>query len=128
GARERDHALQVLPAPSLERWPEPAHADAIVSLGSDRSVHASREGWIEDELAFLRSAHEQQVPILGICFGGQALAAALGGKVTRASELYVEWGTVEVADGAPVTCGPWLRWHEDVFTVPPDGREIARSG
>ncbi len=127
-ARERDHALQVLPAPSLERWPDPARADAIVSLGSDRSVHASGEGWVEDELAFLRSAHELQVPILGICFGGQALAAALGGTVTRARELCVDWGTVEVAKGAPITRGPWLRWHEDVFTVPPGAREIARCG
>jgi len=127
-ARRRDHTLEVLAAPELERWPEPAQAEAIVSLGSERSVHSSQEPWIEQELAFLRSAHEQQVPILGICFGGQALAAALGGTVTRASELYVDWGTVEVADGGPITRGPWLRWHEDVFTVPPGAREVARSG
>ena len=57
----------------------------MVALGSDRSVHASPDPWIAAQLAFLRAAHDAGVPVLGICFGAQALAAALGGRVNTSS-------------------------------------------
>jgi GMP synthase-like glutamine amidotransferase len=126
-ARERGHELDVLAVPALARWPQPGEHDAVVSLGSDRSVHASAEPWIAPELRFLRSAHEHGVPLLGICFGGQALARALGGQVTRSAATCVSW--LDVSTSAPelIPPGPWLRWHEDVFTLPPGARELARD-
>jgi GMP synthase (glutamine-hydrolysing) len=39
--------------------------------------------WMQDEVELLRRAHEQGIPLLGICLGAQMLAHALGGKVTR---------------------------------------------
>jgi GMP synthase-like glutamine amidotransferase len=33
------------------------------------------------------------VPVVGICFGGQALAAALGATVSRAPETEIGWST-----------------------------------
>jgi len=127
-ARERGHALHTLAVPELERWPDPRAFDVVVSLGSDASVHASPERWIAREVEFLRDAHDASVHVLGICFGAQALAKALGGEVSRARRIQLEWTTIETRDRELIPPGPWLRWHEDVFTLPPGARQLASAG
>ena len=42
--------------------------------------------WVSDEIAYARSLISLGVPALGICFGGQLLAAAVGGRVERAPD------------------------------------------
>jgi GMP synthase-like glutamine amidotransferase len=123
-AIERGATLDVVRAPELDQWPDPRSFDAVVALGSDRSVHASRDPWIGAQLGFLRAAHEAEVPVLGICFGGQALAAALGGTVGRAPRTEIGWVEVDGDDGYG---GRWFTWHEDAFTVPPAATELARA-
>ena len=67
-------------------FPDPAAFDVIVPLGAIWSAydHDRIGSWLAPELDMLRTAHERGIPVLGICFGGQALAAALGGKVEAA--------------------------------------------
>jgi GMP synthase-like glutamine amidotransferase len=127
-ARERGHTLRTLEVPALASWPDPREADALVSLGSDRSVTDASVPWLEGELELLRAAHDAGVPVLGICFGAQALAEALGGEIRRAPRIALEWSTLETDEPELVAPGPWLRWHEDVLTVPAGAREIARAG
>ena len=105
-------------------WPDPRGASAVVALGSDHSVHASSDPWVAQELEYLGAAHGAGVPVLGICFGAQALAAALGGTVGRAAQTEIGWIEVAGADGFG---GPWFTWHEDVFTPPPGAEELARA-
>ncbi|HEX6657280.1 MAG TPA: gamma-glutamyl-gamma-aminobutyrate hydrolase family protein [Ilumatobacter sp.] len=70
--------------------PEPGAYDVVVAMGSIRSVYESeRRPWIAHELDFLRRAHAAGVPVLGICFGAQALATAHGGRVVRAERAQV---------------------------------------
>jgi len=126
-ARSRGHLLDVVGVLDLSDWPEPGQSEAIVSLGSNESVHTSKEPWIEAEVEFLRSAHEERVPILGICFGAQALAAALGGTVESVPRPQVAWEPLASRRPDLVPPGPWFRWHDDVFSTPPGAREIARS-
>jgi GMP synthase (glutamine-hydrolysing) len=127
-AQSRGHELDVVAVPDLESWPAPEEVEAIVSLGSESSAHASRSAWIAREVEFLAVAHERAVPILGICFGGQTLAQALGGVVARAPHAEVTWRGVESADPDLIPPGPWLLWHEDLFTLPPGGRLLAGRG
>jgi GMP synthase-like glutamine amidotransferase len=54
----------------------------LVITGSPASVY-DRDPWIARLLDTVRAAHAQQVPLLGICFGLQAVAQALGGQVER---------------------------------------------
>jgi GMP synthase-like glutamine amidotransferase len=108
-------------------WPDPTRYDAIAPLGAEQSVERSPEPWIAPQVAFLREAHERGVPMLGLCFGGQALAAALGGQVRRAPAPEIGWLDLEPLDGHAVPPGPWFAWHEDTFTLPPGARELARS-
>jgi GMP synthase-like glutamine amidotransferase len=65
--------------------------------------------------------------VLGLCFGGQALAAVLGAPVTPAERPELGWCEIESDDPSLVPPGPWLEWHFERFGVPPGATEIARS-
>ena len=108
---------------------EPTDYDLILPMGSNYSVYdtATIGGWIGDELDFLRRADAADVPVLGICFGSQALAAALGGHVVRSEQQQVGWTPLAVDDGWGLPGGPWMQWHYDRFEPPADATVIARD-
>jgi GMP synthase-like glutamine amidotransferase len=110
-------------------FPDPLDYDLVVSLGAIWSVydHATVGSWIDRELDLLRRADANDVPVLGICFGGQALAAAHGGRVEPASRKEIGFTTVTTDDPDLVPPGPWMQWHGDRFTIPPGALEIARN-
>lgn len=107
--------------------PDPAGADAVVVFGSMHAAYDDTVPWLAPELAFLTTAIRVGTPTLGICFGGQILARALGGTVRRADRPELGWYTVDTDDATVVPAGPWLEFHFDTFTVPPGTSEIART-
>lgn len=128
-AGERGHRVITLHAAEIGAgpWPDPTRFGAVIPLGAEQSVERSPDPWIAPEVAFLREAHDRGVPVLGLCFGGQALAAALGGAVHRAAAPEIGWLELEPLDGAAVAPGPWFAWHNDTFTLPPGATPLARS-
>jgi len=114
-----------------EPWPDVADYDVILPMGSIRSMTRKEEidSWIYDELELLRHAHASGTPILGICFGGQLLAEALGGSVEVAPVTEIGWFELHAADGAdcPIGVGPWKQWHHDRFTPPPNAQVLATN-
>ena len=114
-------------------FPDPTGFDAVVVLGSRWSVYdPACAHWVGPEQAMLRAADAAGVPVLGCCFGGQVLAAALGGTVAPTDHPETGWLDVgpHVVDGPDhglVAPGPWLQWHGDAFTVPPGATELART-
>jgi GMP synthase-like glutamine amidotransferase len=70
---------------------------------------------------------EHQVPVLGICFGAQAFAQAMGGRARPAEDHEVGWRLVQTSDPSLVPEGPWFMWHGDTLDLPPDATEIART-
>lgn len=122
-------------APSLSEpnpvfdFGDPGRFDLLVPLGSVWSVYdrATIGNWIDAEIEFLAQAHRREIPILGVCFGGQALSAALGGSVEPAPEPEVGWRAIESEKPDVLDEGPWMQWHFDRFTVPPGATELARS-
>ena len=107
--------------------PTLAAIDLFILMGSRWSVYeAGIEEWIHDELELIRSADATGVPVLGLCFGGQALAAALGGQVTCSPLPEVGW--VEIASAEPaMDGGPWFAWHFDRFEPPPEADTTATN-
>ena len=102
--------------------------DLVVAMGAPWSVDDTvAAAWVAEELALLRAAHARGVPVLGVCFGAQALAVALGGRVERAPVAEVGWYEVDTDDPSVIGPGPWFQWHGDRFSVPPGARELARS-
>lgn len=110
-------------------FPDFADYDIVLPMGSVRSLTNTDEieSWIHEELALIRSAHERGTPILGVCFGGQLIAKALGGSVEVAPVTEIGWHTLEPGpDGeVPGASGPWMEWHHDRFIAPPDAEVLA---
>jgi GMP synthase-like glutamine amidotransferase len=105
--------------------PDPGDFAFVASLGSETSA-GETEGWVVDEIAALRAAVEADVPVLGLCFGGQALSVALGGGVHVMDTPEIGWVPVESFDPL-VPGGHWLQYHFDLMHLPPGGEPLARS-
>jgi GMP synthase-like glutamine amidotransferase len=109
-------------------FPDPAGFDAVVPMGAPWSVNdRDTLPWIAAELDLLRAADAAGVPVLGICFGGQALAVAHAGAVERAPRPEIGWTVVDTDDEALVAPGPWFEWHHDRWLLPPGATEVART-
>jgi GMP synthase-like glutamine amidotransferase len=108
--------------------PLPAAPDfaAAVILGSELTAYDDTLPWLAGELAFIERMLAASVPVLGICFGAQALARVLGARLYRLAVPEIGWA--QVASQAPgVAEEPWLSWHRDAFDLPPGATEIAAN-
>lgn len=110
-------------------FPDPTAYDAIVPLGARWPVYdeALRQTWVGTEMQMLRDAADAGVPTLGVCFGGQLLAQAFGGSVSRSALPEIGWYDVASDDESLIPGGPWFEWHFDTWTLPPGAAEIART-
>lgn len=119
-ARELGHEVVL-----VSRFGDPASLSLagyqlVLPLGSVWSVSdAPNVEWIATELSLLRAAIASGVPILGVCFGGQELAVALGGTVAPAAHPELGWVSIETTDHELVPAGPWFSWHHDEIHAPP---------
>jgi GMP synthase (glutamine-hydrolysing) len=125
-AAERGIPLEIVRAGSAEA-PDPTGRPFLVTLGSAESAYDDTVPWLAGERSVLDRALEADVPVLGICFGAQHLARALGGQVGRAVRPEVGWLDIETFAPEIVPPGPWLQWHGDAFSLPPGAELLARS-
>jgi GMP synthase-like glutamine amidotransferase len=106
---------------------DPEDYDLIVSLGSEFAAYDDSHRFVTAEAELMRRAVDANVPILGLCFGGQMLARVLGGEVYRGSESEIGWLSVRTREPELVPAGPWFQWHFDVITAPPDATVLAET-
>jgi GMP synthase-like glutamine amidotransferase len=109
-----------------ERDVDPRAYDLIVSLGSEFAAFDDTKEFVRRESRLMERAAAADVPILGLCFGGQLLARVLGGRGFRATSE-IGWLPVRTRDPDIVPEGPWFQWHFDSFTVPEGATLIAES-
>jgi GMP synthase-like glutamine amidotransferase len=109
-------------------WPDLDGVDLVVTLGSEWHVYRPETAApVEAEAALVRDVTARGIPLLAICFGAQVLSHALGGTVVRTDRPEIGWYEPVPASGAPaVAAGPWMEWHDDVFTAPA-GFEVLAS-
>ena len=127
--------FEVVPAARVDdpafdvTFPDPGRYDVIVPLGARWPVYddALRRSWVGDETQLVRDAADAGVALLGVCFGGQLLAQAFGGSVTRSSDPEIGWYDVTSDQPDLIPDGPWFQWHFDRWTLPPGATEIART-
>jgi GMP synthase-like glutamine amidotransferase len=110
---------------------EPLPADVrgyagAVSLGSSRAAYDDTVPWLAAELSFLDRLLAAGVPVLGICFGAQALARVLGARVYRMRVPEIGWAHLATRRAA-LPAGPWLSWHYDQFDLPRGAAELAAN-
>jgi GMP synthase (glutamine-hydrolysing) len=129
-------AVDVVAVDAGEALPPPGAPSGIVVTGSSALV-SEREPWSERTAEWLARAVEADVPILGICYGHQLLAHALGGRVAD-NPNGREVGTVAIAlEGAAETdpllslLSPGERVHvthvQSVVELPRDARLLAST-
>jgi len=107
--------------------PDARSYDLIASLGSEFAAFDDSIPFIHRESQLFRQAAADDVPVLGLCFGGQLLARVLGGKSFRADRSEIGWLRVRTKAPELISEGPWFQWHFDSFTLPPGARLLADS-
>jgi GMP synthase-like glutamine amidotransferase len=109
-------------------FPPPSEYDAVAFFGAVWSVNETATiPWITDEIEYARALISLGVPTLGICFGGQMLAAAVGGQVERAPVPEIGWVSLASDEPALIDAGPWCSWHFDRFVLPAHVPVVART-
>ena len=114
------------------QWPEAGEFDAAVITGSSAGVYEG-DVWIGELLDWIRAA-KGRTRLVGVCFGHQAMAQALGGRVEKSVR---GWG-VGLHRYQVVSAEPWMTpaaatvaipaSHQDqVVEKPADARVILRS-
>lgn len=110
-------------------FPDPSSYDVIVPLGARWGVYDEelRRSWLGTEIKLVQQAVHDGIGVLGVCFGGQLLATALGGSVQRSERPEIGWCDIPSGNPAIVPHGPWFQWHFDRWNLPPGATEIARN-
>ena len=116
--------------------PEPTRLSGIVITGSPSMVSA-REAWSEDTAQWLKRAVDRDIPVLGVCYGHQLLAHALGGKVgpnpagrqigTVPTRLLKEAENDPLLGTLPADFMSQCSHSEMVLELPPRARRLATS-
>lgn len=110
-------------------FPDPREFDALVVMGAPWGAWDDETigNWLLPEMEWLREADDLDIPVFGICFGGQLLARTHGGSVARGPRPEIGWTSIWTQEPDLVGPGPWFHWHYDRWQVPPGAREIARN-
>jgi GMP synthase (glutamine-hydrolysing) len=127
---ERSFARGRLPGAPAESY------DAVMVFGGGMNVHeVDSNPWIVDETRMLEGLLEAQVPVLGVCLGGQLLASAAGAQVSRARLPEIGW--YEVRTTPEAAADPLLQhvpdrftafqWHSYQFALPSEAVLLAYS-
>jgi GMP synthase-like glutamine amidotransferase len=117
-------------SPDVEHtFADPTEFDLVVALGAPWSAYDDTAigSWLRPELDMLRRAHQGEIPVLGVCFGAQALSLALGGSVAPAPDWEIGYHPVETDEPRLVSAGPWFQFHHDQMTPPSEAVVVARN-
>jgi GMP synthase-like glutamine amidotransferase len=117
--------------------PVPASTDdysALVFMGGPMSVNDDLE-WIAAEIKLIQQAHKMDMPLLGHCLGGQLIAKALGGTISKNHVKEIGWHTVSKQPRAGDR--GWLaslpdefevfHWHGETFSIPAGATPLLSS-
>lgn len=111
------------------QFPNAEDFDLIIPLGAPWGAwdDGCIGNWLLPEVEWVKSIVESGRPMLGICFGGQLMARAMGGSVAKAPQCEIGWKSIWSDDTSLVSDGPWFQFHYDRWKLPPGATEIARN-
>lgn len=101
----------------------PNDADAWLITGSKHGAYEDHK-WIPPLEDLIREIDQQKLPLVGICFGHQIIAQALGGKVEKFSGGWAVGHTEYTFKGQPVSLNAW---HQDQVVQLPQGAKVLGS-
>ena len=146
-ARERNWRICSLRPDQGDVLPDPSccHNTIAIVLGGPMGVnerHQANRRWLQHELDWLTTWHQQENPVLGICLGAQLLAVAAGGTIEPLQVGQPARTLKEVGFGAIHWVVPFeeepllkglnpsetvLHWHGDRIRLPTDATLLGSS-
>ncbi|WP_454273534.1 type 1 glutamine amidotransferase [Roseovarius sp. MBR-154] len=104
-----------------EEFPDgPQDADGWLVTGSKHGAYEDH-AWIAPLEDLIRAIHAEGLPMVGICFGHQIIAQALGGTVVKHPDGWRVGPTQYEIEGTPLTLNAW---HQDQVIAVPEGAEV----
>jgi GMP synthase-like glutamine amidotransferase len=123
-AEDPSAAVEVVSIPNGEALPDARQLEAILITGAAAGVYDGLD-WIAPLEEFVRTAHAHKTPMVGVCFGHQLIAQALGGVVRKSEKgwgigrhvyrVTPDNGVIEDEQLA-IACS-----HQDQVVEPPEG-------
>ena len=98
-------------------------ADGWLITGSKHGAYEDHD-WIPPLEDLIRDIRDSGKPMVGVCFGHQIIAQALGGKVEKFDGGWSVGRTEYTVDGAPVVLNAW---HQDQVVELPEGAQVVGS-
>lgn len=112
-------------------------AGGLIVMGGPMAVYqADKYPYLSDEMRLIEQAVKDDLPVLGVCLGGQIVATALGAKVTKnPAGKEIGWHPVRLTDAAKddrlfrgiVQDIMPFHWHGDIFELPAGAVSLASS-
>ena len=114
-------------------FPNASEVDGVLISGSRCGVYEDHE-WIARLLEGIRTLYDARIPIVGICFGHQALAQALGGEVKKSEKGYgLGWQSWRIVKRTEWMSPPldelrlYCIFQDQVMRLPPDAERVATN-
>lgn len=108
--------------------------DLVIALGASAGVYeTARHPFISPEIALLQDRLHARLPTIGVCFGAQLIAAALGERVHPGPTREVGFREIVLTDAGAASplrhlAGtPMMQWHGDTFDLPRGATLLASS-
>lgn len=127
--RYRDALLDTAPFDPLE-------PDLLVVLGAPCGVYETKDyPFIQEELSAVQARIEADRPVLGICFGAQIIASALGSKVYPGPTFEFGWSPLSLTEAGHASSlkhfngggREVFHCHGDTFELPNGARRLAST-
>ncbi|MCW2281526.1 type 1 glutamine amidotransferase [Lactococcus lactis] len=109
--------------------PSSEEIDFLIMLGGPMSVN-DNTSWMKRERELIKKLCENNIPVLGICFGAQQIAKSFGSKVFKGSVKEVGWGPIYRKNGDLLNLPKEmevLHWHEETFELPAESELLYSS-
>jgi GMP synthase-like glutamine amidotransferase len=128
----RGYSVKTILVPSEGLPQDPG--DFLLIMGGPMSVNDS-DPWIAEELHFVKAAMNNGIPVLGVCFGSQLLAKALGGSVAPGPCFEIGMVPVTLTDEgkADPVFRQWpsmfqvFQWHGEGLALPQETKPLIAS-
>lgn len=122
-AEDPTATVEVVSIPKGDALPDPRKLEAVLITGAAAGVYDERD-WMAPLEDFVRQAYTNKTPMVGVCFGHQLIAQALGGTVRKSEKgwgigrhVYQVLPENGVVDGDAVAIAAS---HQDQVIEPPD--------
>ena len=127
----KEHAIKEYKVAQGEFPPNVDACDAWIITGSPAACY-DQEEWIIKLIEFTKNCHKVHKKLLGICFGHQLIARALGGKVENSHtgwcvgiREFSIYARVSWMVDAPATCSLIFSHQDQVLELPKDSQLLA---